>query len=269
MFTINDDFVNIIKSILPSCRKVQKIEHAWTNFVFDAETDEGTYVFRFPRNDFFSNALEKEIEISKLIYGKTTIQTNLLLKKEDLGRTFSMHKKIEGECLTKVYDKLTQEEIKGIALEISNFIRELQEQKIDNLESLTDFLIGLSKVNKYEDYDFKKLEIVRKLEKENSVFCHGDLNPGNIIVKEGKVVGVIDFAFACKSNLLVDLSRIIGRLPREFSETFVSTFEKVFQIKVDRNEVEKLIKLWSYVEKNYIGYVEKECSDIVLPIFFN
>lgn len=268
-FLPTDCFHEIIKEVFPKACKIKKIQHAWTNFVFEVENEGQQFVFRFPRNEFFANALEKEIQISNFVFGKTTIATNKLVRMQKDGKTFSVHKKIQGECLTNVYSSLSKAQINALALDVCTFLKQLQALETNKLESLTNFLSGLSKVNTYDKYDFNKLELLKRLENEKSCFCHGDLNPGNIIMQNGKVVGIIDFAFACKSNPLVDLSRIVGRLPKNFEQAFKQSFESVFETKISCQNLEKMIELWSYVEQNYIGYVEKECLDIVLPKFFN
>ena len=58
-FTVNDDFKTIIEKEVGEVKSIHQISTGWTNFVYDVKTSNNEYIFRFPRNDFFSDVLEK------------------------------------------------------------------------------------------------------------------------------------------------------------------------------------------------------------------
>lgn len=264
----NFDYI-ISKKVKPM--KLTKIQTAWTNFVYKVETKNDVFLFRFPRNTFFKKALEKEIFVSNYINDFISFKVNILEKNLYNNKLYSIHKFINGESLSSCYENFTNQDINMFAKAITNCIYEIQ--NIQNLKLklplLSDFLIELTKTNKYSYFDKCIFEKLIFLEKQQSIFVHGDLNPGNIIIKDNKIEAIIDFAFAGKSSPLVDLSRIIGRLPVNFKSSLIYEYEKKFNTKVKEEDLSYLIMLWSYIEKNYIKYIEKECTDIVLPKFFN
>jgi len=59
-FTTKDNFENIIESVLGDVDEVSLIATGWTNFVYKVRKGNNRYIFRFPRNTFFSNVLDKE-----------------------------------------------------------------------------------------------------------------------------------------------------------------------------------------------------------------
>ena len=269
-FNSKTNFEEIIKEKV-DILEIKKIESAWTNFVFKVKTNEDIVLFRFPRNTFFKKALEKEIYISHYLSSCINFKTNKLEKCNYKNKIYSIHKYIEGEALTNCYESFTPENISIFAKDISGFLYKLSSQ--DNLKlklpKLSSFLIELTKSNKYSSFDKYIFEKLIYMEKEKSIVVHGDLNPGNIIIKNNKIEAIIDFAFCGISTPLVDLSRIIGRLPKIFKEPIIKEYEDKFDTIIKEEDLSYLINLWSYIEKNYIKYIQKECKDIVLPKFFN
>ena len=130
------------------------------------------------------------------------------------------------------------------------------------------FLKNLSLVSG-EGYDLHKHDLLKKMERQESVFSHGDLNPGNILIKRGKVVAILDFAFACKSSPLNDLARLLERVPEQQKLLFIEEYEKIFRTKINLNELSILISMWQYVELRYIEYIKKKHPDIQLPKSFS
>lgn len=269
-FFHDDDFLSIIKSLIPNAQHITKLTNAWTNFVYKVSDGQDQYIFRFPRNDFFSRAMEKEIDFNQWIIPKVSFQTNRLEKHFYHGKIFSVHKAIPGNNLSEVYDKLSPKQVNKLCLDICRAIKELQSLNFHSfpLDNLSDFLARLSTVN-HGNYDFSKLGILKDLENSHKCLCHGDLNPGNLIIRNGKLVAIIDFAFVSTSSNLIDISRIIGRLPDNYKIALKDNFERVFDKKVDNGKLQYLVSLWNYVEQDYMQYIKREASDIVLPDFFD
>ncbi len=75
--------------------------------------------------------------------------------------------------------------------------------------------------------------IFKAVESEGVVLLHGDLNPSNIIIKDKKFYGIIDFAFAGLSAKYMDLARLISRTEGEFSVMLIGGIENVYKDKID------------------------------------
>ena len=153
-----------------------------------------------------------------------------------------------------------------IANQISYFIYELQQISLDdinlNLPTTSQFLAELSKVDN-EYYDFSKHNSLIELESVEIVLNHADLNPGNVLVdKNNDVCAIIDFAFVSKSSNINDVSRLIGRLPKDFHEIMLESYNQQFNSNVSMNEVQALINVWNYVEEHYINYMRKNQPEI-------
>lgn len=266
-FNVNDDFISIIKSNIDKVNSVNFISTGWTNFVYVVNSAYGNYVFRFPRNNFFADALKKEILFSQYINKKISLTTSQLEAKYNKGRIYSMHKMIEGKSLTDCYNELSNTEIMNLTTKLCGFLKELQSLKCDDfkLSPLSTFLTDLSYVNTHDTYDFSVLDPLKSLESETFVLCHGDLNPGNLLLNKNELTAIIDFAFVSKSSNIIDVSRMIGRLPEKFKEPFYSSFRETFGYDIPTSSINELTNIWSYVEHNYINYIKTDQPDIILP----
>ena len=265
-FTVNDDFKSIIEKEVGKTNNISQISTGWTNFVFEVDGESGEYIFRFPRNDFFSDVLEKEVSFSKFIKGKIKTPTSNIRMGFDKGRPFTCHSKIKGKSLTSAYSTLSIDDKKRIADQVSEFIYELQQIPIENiplnLPTTSEFLENLSHVDN-EYYDFSKHDNLIKLEQGDLVLNHADLNPGNILIDENKnVCAIIDFAFVSKSSDLNDVSRLIGRLPEDFHEIMLNSYNSRFNKNILMDKIYSLISVWNYVEEHYINYMRVNQPEI-------
>ena len=70
MFTNrNEDFETIINNSLSGkeIKNIKLIPTGWTNIVYEVETNDGNYFFRFPRDEFWSRTIVKDYEFAKYI----------------------------------------------------------------------------------------------------------------------------------------------------------------------------------------------------------
>lgn len=265
-FTTKDNFENIIKSVLREFDEITLVDTGWTNFVYKVKKCNQKYVFRFPRNMFFSSVLSKEVAFNNFIKDKLSIETPNLNLFYHNNRPFSMHKEIPGKSMSEVYKILTLEEKHKIAKQVSYFIYELQHLDMTdlnlNLITTSEFLKELSKVDD-QDYDLTKLNPLIDLERSDLVLSHADLNPGNILLDENhNVCGILDFAFVSFTSSLNDMARLIGRLPDDYYDIMLEEYNKVFDIDVDKNAVDEIIKVWNHVEYHYMIYMKNNHPEI-------
>lgn len=268
-FTTKDNLEKIIKKHYPNCSEINLISTGWTNFVYKVKSNNKEYFFRFPRNDFFSDALKKEYAFTNFIRGKISFKVPYLRLKFNKKRPYSIHRGIPGDSLSDCYNDLSCKEKTNLARDISKLVYEFSQIDYNNFddinfEQVSDFLDNLADVSQ-NGYDKKVHDYLRSLENKEMMISHGDLNPGNLILKNHKLVAIIDFAFAGISSDLVDISRIVGRTPKDFEPYIKSAYEKMFNKKIDSDSLKELESMWKYVEEKYILYIKQNHPSIVLP----
>ena len=267
-FSLNEDFEKIIKNSLPNTniKNINPISTGWTNIVYEVETDNGNYFFRFPRDNFWIRTIVKDYQFSKYINNKTDFRTVELKLMYDNGRPYSIHKKIEGTVLADVMNNLSPEEIKVVASDISKFMYQLHHIDFKDNEiftinniglDLTDFLNELLNVHVSEqDKVFWKYEEFKK--KGHSTLVHGDLNSSNILLDENNhVAAIIDFGFGGFGNPYFDISRIIGRCPASFKNEIIKSYEQISNEQLNYSELDNEIKIWDNIDNSYINYMRK------------
>ena len=266
-FVPDENFEKVIQESIPNkeIKKLNFISTGWTNIVYEAETSNGdSYFFRFPRDDFWIRTIVKDCEFANYINGKTSYTTSDLKLKKDNSRFFSMHKKVNGTCLTEKMNDLNEDEINQISYEIADFMYQLHNLKFNKEDvfscnniglNLVDFLNELIELHlsddnkkfwKYDDF----------IEKNKDCLVHGDFNPGNIIIDENNhISAVIDFGFGGFGNKYFDISRIIGRLPKEYKEPIIRSYEEISCEKLDYDILNDEIEIWSNIDNGYIDYM--------------
>ena len=266
-FELNENFEEIINKILNNkiINNMEQITTGWTNIVYEVETNDGNYFFRFPRDEFWSRTIVKDCEFAEYIHNKTEFNTSNLELHYDNGRPFSVHKKIPGIPLAVKMDELKQDEVKDVSDDIAKFMYELHTIEYDRDEvfktkdislELKGFLTEL--LNLHVSNEDKKFwnENENDIEAENLV--HGDLNPSNVLLdNNNKVTAIIDFGFGGFGNKYDDISRIIGRCPEKFKEPIVDSYEKYANNKLDLDELNRNISQWNNIDSGYINYMRE------------
>lgn len=262
-FKDSDDFFYIINTQLEKVKKIEQISTGWTNFVFEVKAKGGKYIFRFPRNDFFAEQLEKECSfLASFDHNLLPVKVPEIKLVYFKSRPYSRHKAISGRPLSKC--KLSKHRANIFAKDALNFLDALASIRTRvNLPTTSQFLKELSLVSGGE-YDLDKHMALEKEERAQLVLSHGDFNPGNILMKHGKMHGVLDFAFVSYSTPLDDVSRVIGRFPA-LEKPIVSQLKARGNFEDAEMRIAELCQVWQYVEQQYIEYIKREHRDIILP----
>lgn len=266
-FELEDDFKTIIAKALQD-KKINKIElipTGWTNIVYEVETDEGEYFFRFPRDEFWSRTIVKDCEFAEYIHNKTDFNTVQLQLFYDNGRPFSMHRKIAGTPLAEKMNDMNSEEIKKVSNDIAKFMYQMHNVEYSEDEifnnanniglNLNEFLDELLNVH-VSDEDIKFWDKTQ-ITNEKSCLVHGDLNSSNILLDDNNhVAAIIDFGFGGFGNKYDDVARIIGRCPEDFKKDIVESYEEYSNSKLDSKLLNDNIETWSNIDNAYINYME-------------
>lgn len=265
-FRIDEDFETIIKNSLSNLqvKNCKLITTGWTNIVYEVETNDGAYFFRFPRDEFWTRTIVKDYEFGKYIHDKTDFETIELKIMYDNGRPYSVHRKIEGTPLAEKMKMLNQEEIKEVSDKIAKFMYQLHSLEYEQNKVFTVNNIGLQldafltellelHVSK-EDRDFWK----NRSNLKSNCLVHGDLNSSNILLDENNnIAAVIDFGFGGFGNKYDDIARIIGRCTPEFKDGILKSYEKYSGENVDRELLDQNILQWNNIDSGYINYMRK------------
>lgn len=266
-FRLSDNFREIISKVIAD-KKIDTmtlIPTGWTNIVYEVKTDNGSYFFRFPRDEFWSRTIVKDYEFTQYIYGKTNFNTIKLELFYDNERPFSMHKKIEGTPLAEKMNELNEEQITCISNEIAQFMNEIHNLdyskskifKTNNIGlKLKDFLDELLSFHiTEENRQFWKM--VPNVKEETNCLVHGDLNSSNILLDENNhIAAIIDFGFAGYGNKYDDIARIIGRCPDTFRDKIVNSYEECSNINLSEQILNQNIETWNNIDNAYIDYMK-------------
>ena len=267
-FSTDENFNQIIKNAIPR-KKIQSmnlISTGWTNIVYEVETDDGNYFFRFPRDDFWIRTIVKDCQFAGFIQGKTDYNTAGLNLLNDNKRSFSMHKKIDGKALAEIANDLNEAEVENVCYEIAEFMYQLHNVDFKNEKIFSTNNIGLNLVdfldeliNLHLDDNSKKFWKYKEfIQKENTCLVHGDFNASNIIIDDNKhISAVIDFGFAGFGNKYFDIARIIGRLPENYRDGIIRNYEKISGETLDYDVLDEEIAIWSDIDNGYIKYMKK------------
>ncbi len=252
--------------------KADVLQTGWTNITMNVQGKKNEYIFRFPRNLFFAQAMVKDCVACQFLKGRVSTPVPEMKLLMDKNRPYSMHLKINGTPLDKVVSELSVQEKQTIASELALFLTELQKIPVATApkimkKSLNQFLVDLAAVHQ-GNYDFNRHTLWEKTEQEAEALClaHGDFHPGNILIgKDKKVAGIIDFAFVTVSDRHADLGRFISRSDPQMSQFLIHSYQQQNQQICQMNKVQQMADLFHYVDRKYVQYMQRAHPEIVIP----
>ena len=269
-----NELISIIGETLndiDTVQSVQVIQSGWTNITMDVKAKAFDYIFRFPRNLFFAKMMVKDCIFCQFLHGKVSLNIPNMQLKMNKNRPFSMHQKIKGTSLLSQMDNLSFSQQSNIVRELSIFLKELHALPIDTMpkdikETLGEFLDCLASVHE-GDYDFAYHDVLRKMENQshNLRIVHGDFHPGNILIDEGRVSGIIDFSFASISDVHADLGRFMGRSNQFWGNALVHAYQEITETSCDLKKVYDVANVFHYVEYKYVQYMQSYHPEINIP----
>jgi aminoglycoside phosphotransferase (APT) family kinase protein len=271
-FSVKEDYPSIIYNALSTdypdveIKNIELNKTGWTNIVYEVSTNHGDFYFRFPRDQFWERTIVKDYEFARYIKGKTEFETVNLKLKEDDGRHFSVHKKIEGKPLAIKIKDMSQADKEKVAKQIAKFMYEMHSLKynpngifsVNNIGlKLQDFITELLSLH-VADSDKKFWETQNFKIKDEDEVClvHGDFNSSNILIDDdNNLQAVIDFGFAGFGNKYNDISRVIHRCP-ELKNEILANYEAFQNREISKDAVEKDIDTWDKIDTGYINYMK-------------
>ncbi|MDR0423183.1 MAG: aminoglycoside phosphotransferase family protein [Rickettsiales bacterium] len=260
MFSLNEIF-NLVKG--NDWQIIQRIESGWTNFVFEVLIDNDFFVVRFPKTIFFSEQIERDVIASNFLYEKLNIPTSKMQLKYYNDKPYSIHKKLIGNSLDKVMP-LTKEQIDKNSIKIAEYFHKIHSCPLSAIPKELqirqyDILSNLPKSNPSR-YDYTVFDNLLKDEKEEKqVFINGDITIKNIICNEDKeVISFIDFSFCGIGDIYTDLAVISCLFVSDyFFNKILEEYEKLSNIKLNREKIQDRIKMRNYINQEYIRFMEE------------
>lgn len=186
------------------------------NMLYQLQDDEQLYSIRASSSTLVSRS--QTYRILKFVYengfsGKEISVPKPIYYFEDIN--LMLYQNVTGEVL--LYElKKTQEELAPKILLVAKALKKIHQlPKPDfNLDG-PKWEFKIDRIDRYLHEKDKIEKIIAKtnnaLDGDSVVFCHGDYQPNNLIVGDGKIT-VIDFGSACLANKELDLASFICQI---------------------------------------------------------
>lgn len=207
------------------------------------------WVFRFPRHTEEVSAQKKEIAALKVIQKHSPLNMPKVeyqfMDSNTIGSVYSGYRKIEGTSFTSsVYKRANN---KGeLAEQIGKFLSMLHTIELSEFSSVGLCVLDDHKFfeQMYSDVKNKLLAYMRqdaaetvrthfeeyfagaKSSKAKRCVIHGDFGPTNILYKDGRISGIIDFSSICIGNPVMDIACLIGKFG--YGESFLEKMKLVY-----------------------------------------
>lgn len=222
------------------------------------------YIVRIPVRYEIHMEQKREAEISALMQQNLPEHLKNRVTNVCFNGKCAYHKEIQGELLDHVYTKMNFKERHQLAKDIAELLVAIHHVPTSQVQTITQKYVKTCRnENKTQqadfDYNIAKSQILAssggsinldefktELLTDNLALCHNDLHSGNIIVKDGKLRGFIDFGEAGINPHLTDFFHLY-RLDRDLAVDVIKEYNKISESKID-------IKVADYQFLSNTGY---------------
>lgn len=221
------------------------------NDVYFLKTHDKSFALKIEKNikvDLEVNSIKKEFLIIKKL---TERKINLLPKSAEFIKTLNgfLYTYVKSETLDKTWPSLDSFGRKNILSDIIKFQSSIHKLgRIDDVDikngscdilKYTKFL--KSKVKKESGINNNLYRELLKIEtilkslsyKPLITLIHDDIHPGNLLIFNKKLCGIIDFGKIVYADVYKDFSHLISMYP-EYTEYIINTYEKISGIKMSK-----------------------------------
>lgn len=200
---------------------------------------------------------------------------------DENGKNFIKMEKIEGDTLEKIWEKLDNNRKKEILLQLKKYIYEMRKLKFKYIgipveKPCYEFLISENPAGPFynlEDlykYRIKKLTIDEKdfesyIKKPkdyhiyNFVFSHNDIGPYNIMVKDGKITGILDWELSGSYPSYWEYNRTVYH--RAYTEEWKEILKNILDNTKPKDDISNLEKFIYYLEIYSNKYVDENTKN--------
>ena len=220
MMNLTDKYLLFINKTHPELT-ISKKEIIESGFHSTAIIINNTLVFRFPLKKEFYDEYIHEVSLLKKIRKHISVPIPDLKLHQTDDFVFTEHTLIEGTQYSQLKSPLSKQEKEQLADDLALFLKELHncptdlpicqfsaeeygisEETIKRTRALSneEKTNLLNILRTFETYDLKEYNIV---------LSHTDLNENNFLLKENRLVGVIDFGNACRRDLSSEFATLM------------------------------------------------------------
>lgn len=227
---------------------IKKIDVGFTNHVYLVDDN---YILKVCVEEENEKNIEKEVYLYRLLSEKIPVPDVLVYDTSKMlfDKHYLIYKKIEGENLYNVWHTMTDEERKNMVKELSAYLRVINQTPYDAFvdhfqseQSSWRETVTL-KINKslsvLEKKDILSVDVIQQVkafvQKNASVldeavlgFVHWDTHFDNVLVKDEKIVGLLDFERIeiASIDYVLDMIARMQRLPSKYMSEYAEQFVK-------------------------------------------
>lgn len=272
-----DDFLN--KNGLDSTTAIQELKGGSRSKAYRINK----HILRIPTQEKFLSEQAREADISLLLQENLPEKYLTQVTHIIFNGNYSLHPEIEGDLLQALWNenKLSSLNIKKIAKQIAELlfqihsvdIKTVQERlsqysKICRNENITlkhdfDYEIAKKHIWDYSEGKVNLDDFRTVISSDGVALCHNDLHAENIIIKNGKLAGFIDFGEAGINPRITDFFHFY-RLSRDFALEVIEAYNSLSPVKINIHEAD-------YQFLSNTGYTIEQRQRVgkIMPLFYD
>jgi thiamine kinase-like enzyme len=234
---------------LPEPHSFKKIAVGFTNKVYLVDD---TYIIKVCNNEINEENIAREVYLYKLFSSHLPVPNIIVYdtSKNILNKHYVIYPSIEGDNLYNVWHTIGEDKRKQIVKDLCSHLRTINKTPYDDFvrtfnvdisKSWREIIIhkinaSLEKLAKKNTLSKELIldinEFVKKyqgvLDEAKIAFVHWDVHFDNILVKEGKIVGMIDFERIEISSIdyVLDIVKRMQEFPSKYMSEYAEQFVK-------------------------------------------